>query len=56
MAPEEQTMFLPDDETSPIDKNTLLAAHLNATWNDLDIVCIERIEDTESGWLVTYRR
>ncbi|MBE9570005.1 MAG: hypothetical protein KAU17_11975 [Spirochaetales bacterium] len=55
MPPDKQTMFLPDDETNPMDRNALLAAHLGTTWNNLDIIRIERIEESESGWQATYR-
>lgn len=50
--------FLPDDETTPQDKNLLLSQHLTGSWSNLDIDKIERIKespDTESGWEATLK-
>ncbi len=52
----EKTKFKPDTETSAQEKNVRLATLLETTWNDLDVVIIERIEiGSTKGWRVTYR-
>jgi hypothetical protein len=52
----EKTKFKADTETSAPEKNVRLATLLETTWNDLDVVIIERIEiGSTKGWRVTYR-
>jgi hypothetical protein len=52
----EKTKFKSDTETSGSDKNVRLAALLETTWNDLDVVIVEIIEIVSTkGWRVTYR-
>jgi hypothetical protein len=52
----EKTKFKSDIETSASEKNMRLATLLETTWNDLDVVIIERIEiGSTKGWRVTYR-
>jgi hypothetical protein len=52
----EKTKFKSDTETSGPDKNVRLATLLETTWNDLDVVIVERIEiGSTKGWRVTYR-
>ena len=52
----EKTKFKSDTETSAPAKNVRLATLLETTWNDLDVVTIERIEiGSTKGWRVTYR-
>ena len=49
--------FLPDDKTTPQDKNLILSQHLTGPWSNFNIVKIERIENspqTDSGWEVTF--
>lgn len=49
------TWFIDDDETETIAKNTLLSAHMAGAWVDLDIIRIDRIEDSMNGWQATYQ-
>jgi hypothetical protein len=51
----EKRWFIADSDTSPTAKNIRLSAHLSTTWNDLEIVRIDRIEITERGWRATFR-
>ena len=50
--------FLPDNKTTPDDKNLILSQHLTGSWFNLNIVEIKRIESspqTDSGWEVTFK-
>lgn len=52
----EETWFIRDKKTDPIQKNMLVAGYLaGGDWGDLEIVRIKRIEIGDSGWLATYR-
>lgn len=51
--PDEQD-FKRDNETDPSRKNSKLAAHLESDWNLHRVIKIERKEDDDSGWLLTY--
>jgi|SoiMethySBSTD1v2_1073268.scaffolds.fasta_scaffold16719_3 hypothetical protein len=51
----EQRSFSRDDETTARDKNNRLSRLLSTSWNDLEIVRIDRIEISERGWRATFR-
>ena len=56
MALKEKTSFKSDEATTAEEKNSRLAALLDAAWNDFEVVRIERIEiGSEKGWRLTYR-
>ena len=51
----EKQWFKQDTEDTDEGKNSKLAEYLDAAWNNLSIVRIERIEIGDTGWRVTYR-
>jgi hypothetical protein len=51
----EKQRFKQDTEDTDEGKNSKLAEYLDAAWNDLAIVRVERIEIGDTGWRVTYR-
>jgi hypothetical protein len=51
----EKQWFKRDTEDTDEGKNSKLAEYLDAGWNNLSIVRIERIEIADTGWRLTYR-
>jgi hypothetical protein len=52
-----KTKFIPDDKTTPGEKNLILSQHFAGPWFNLNIVKIERINNpppAPSGWQVFF--
>ena len=52
-----RTDFIPDDKTTPAEKNFILSQHFTGPWFNFNIVKIERINNpppAHSGWQVTF--
>lgn len=49
----EEIKTVPDDATTSREKNDVLNHLINGSWNRLEIIKIERVDN---GWRVTYKK